>query len=85
MARIYSVKAPDPITGLDRVFWCAESAGTVIASGDTADEAAQAAYDKLIGCADIARANHLPTRYVRRLVDEANVFRPGPHFRPPGV
>ena len=76
MARLYKTTAWDSERQSDRDLWCAETSGQVIATGDTAEEAAEHAHIKLTNCAAIAKAHKLPNRYIRRLLGEAEVFRP---------
>ena len=75
MPDLRPVQALDETTGQERIFWVAESKGMVIGTGDTMEEAAIAAHERLLACADIAARNGLPARYVRRLRNEADVFK----------
>lgn len=76
MASIYPTKAQDE-HGTDRTLWIAEAdSGDIVGTGNTMEDAAREAYHRLSGCADVAARRGLPARYVRRLREEAERFRP---------
>lgn len=76
MAKIYPTTAKDA-AGHDRILYLAEAdSGDVVGTGDTMDQAAMEAYQRLSGCADVAARRGLPARYVRKLRAEAEMFKP---------
>lgn len=76
MAKIIPTTAKDE-HGQDRILYVAEAdSGDIIGTGDTADAAALKAYQQLTACADVAARRGMPTRYVRALRAEAEMFKP---------
>lgn len=76
MASIYPTTATDP-EGRERVLWIAEAdSGDILGTGESLEAAAVAAYQKLLGCIDVARRRGMPSRYINRLQAEAETFRP---------
>lgn len=75
MARLYTRATAD---GGEE--WVAEASnGLAIATAPTMNEAADAAYHTFLRLADLARREGLPTRFVRRMEDEALAFKPAAH------
>lgn len=77
MAEIIPTYVMDAELGEERILWLAiADSGETLGTGDTLEDAAWEAHHKLLACADLAERRGLPSRYIRRLRAEADMFRP---------